>query len=94
MCNNFLTFVNSFDYNDWGTSFNRFVMEKKVMNHIVKTVERKKAGKQFTFNSIRNILKLYGPMNYKEYDEVMKLLDVMSNPNWISDTEVTKYNNK
>ena len=48
-------------------------MERQVLEHIVKTV--KKGGlmdDKSDWLSIKNILQLYGPLNYKEYDEVMK----------------------
>ena len=44
-------------------------MERQILEHIVKTV--KKGG----YKEIGDILQLYGPLNYKEYDEVIKFID-------------------
>lgn len=47
-------------------------MEKQVLEHIVKTI--KKGGltnDESDWLRIKNILQLYGPLNYREYDEVM-----------------------
>jgi|TARA_R110002020_G_scaffold66432_2_gene174593 imidazole glycerol phosphate synthase subunit HisF len=44
-------------------------MEKKVLKHIVKTLKKE------NFKEMGDILELYGPLNYKEYDEVIKFID-------------------
>ena len=44
-------------------------MERKILEHIVKTLNKVK------HKNIGDILELYGPLNYKEYDEVIKFID-------------------
>jgi hypothetical protein len=85
MCNNFLNFVNSFDYNNWNTSFNRFDVEEKVITHIIKTVKKKYSrripcGSGVIPGDVESILKLYGPLMYEEYDEIMKRINKTIKP--------------
>jgi len=50
-------------------------MEKQVLEHIIKTVKKGGLTKDDSdWHRLKNILQLYGPLNYKEYDEVMKCI--------------------
>jgi hypothetical protein len=44
-------------------------MERKVLEHIKKTVSRMKK------NQLESILELYGPLTYEEYDKVMEYIN-------------------
>tara|TARA_B100000287_G_C20292739_1_gene646584 strand:+ start:201 stop:365 length:165 start_codon:yes stop_codon:yes gene_type:complete len=44
-------------------------MEKQVLEHIAKTL------KKTNYKEMGDILELYGPLNYKEYDQVIKFID-------------------
>jgi|TARA_R100000908_G_C3678009_1_gene97959 hypothetical protein len=44
-------------------------MEEKILKHISKNI------KKVNYNNWGDILELYGPLTYKEYDEVIKYID-------------------
>ena len=66
---NFSSFAFTFPDIDRNTSHNRFNMERKVLEHIKKTVSRMKK------NQLESILELYGPLTYEEYDKVMEYIN-------------------
>ena len=67
--NNFISFAITFSDSNWTTNLNRRVMEKKILEHIEKTIRHRTPKEE-----INEVLKLYGPMNYREYDKIINYI--------------------
>ena len=66
--NNFSSFAFTFYNINRNTSIDRGIMERKILEHITKTIGDIEPKKW------ESILELYGPLSYKEYDQIIEFI--------------------